>query len=450
MKKRILLLSFDISHLNHNDRLEKILQEDYQIIRFSTFNSDCSHTHRNKVRTKASAVLSFFSVPMIIVILFLKALRALSLRSESRALILKKAIQGYFNESNNLTGKFLGLNRTLKNQKRIVEYSRMISRLIERENIDCVLFPEDSNFYGAAGIIQEIKPLGISIGIVDYSTGKEAEFKVSGESLLSKKNSLGIEMLANGFLNKSERSRWFEVKDFVDCFPGTLETDFFSSLNPGFHSGVAHFYASPDISECAYLKRQVLSNAVVHHIEPIELTLSKKYTRQVNAKDCFGVFLPPNQLTDPEVLKRMSKFYPTDYDQLIFKILDQVKDVCKFDQRLIVFPHPRIYFSHPELISKISDSFTLSEDYSDYLGRLKTALIFSSAVFLALLSSKVKVFNFDIYGYEYRNVFPEESENFTSIERISQIEFLELSFSEASMAFAQKGTTFTEVLELYL
>jgi hypothetical protein len=117
---------------------------------------------------------------------------------------------------------------------------------------------------------------------------------------------------------------------------------------------------------------------------------------------------------------------------------------------LVVFPHPRIYLSDPILLNSISKEFKVSDDFSDYLGTLRRALIFSSAVFSALMAANVKVFNLDLYNYSYEGVFPVGSTEFIEINEIEDV----VNFPDDSKLQPPKLNrqviTVNEFLESYL
>ena len=138
-------------------------------------------------------------------------------------------------------------------------------------------------------------------------------------------------------------------------------------------------------------------------------------------RNIFGVFLPPNQLSDPKVLARMSIANLSSYSEIIQMILEQAREVCPVDYELVLFPHPRMYFSESELLEKLSRDFQIEDDFSTCLGQIRIALIFSSAVYAPLLATGVRVFNLDLFGYDYVNVFPEDRDDFTQISRIVEI-----------------------------
>jgi hypothetical protein len=217
------------------------------------------------------------------------------------------------------------------------------------------------------------------------------------------------------------RNRWIKSKEFLNVFPGSLETTSHNSLTPAFISGLADFYLSPDKAELKYLERQANIKAQVCLIEPIEVTLSKLNATSTAEKNVLGLFLPPNQLTDPEVVSRISGTWGNEYETIIMKILEDVQKNCHNTENLVVFPHPRTYLSEPILINKISAKFKVSDDFAEYLGVMRSAIIFSSAVFSALLAANIKVFNLDLYNYGYTEVFPVDNRNFVTISEIKDI-----------------------------
>jgi hypothetical protein len=450
LKDRILLVSFAPSHNIHNQRLAKLLGKSFIVEHLTLFNSSAKNTKTATIRIFLSRFVSFLSIPVIAVLLsFQKFLFEVVLRKRDKK-CLSQAIQSYFNNQWNFTCLAIHLNKTLRHQKAQVTQSLRVTEFALKFKATCVVLPEDSNFYATGLIIQSLQNLGIVVGVVDFTVGKESEFELSREILVPDRHYRPYSIFARIMLDSEQQNRWNETKEFFNCFPGSLETSSYSSLKPGFGSGLANFYLSSDVNELDYLRRIANVNSQYCLIEPIELTLAKTNINLGSEKNVFGIFLPPNQLTDPNVIARMQGSADTDYQEMLQGILSEARKVCGNDEFIVVFPHPRTYASDPELIDKISEDFILSSDFSDHLGSMRFALIFSSAVFSALLAADVKVFNLDLYNYGYSGVFPIGCENFIEINRIDELKSIPHLSTGDSCSSVYARSTVTEFLKSYL
>jgi len=450
MKERILIVSFDISHINHNNRLTRLLQESFIVEHFSLLEPNPSTSKVSFLRKFLSKAINTVSSPTIgVLVLYQQTIGRIFFRNLSTNL-LAKVIQDYFDDSRNFTSKVLNMNRTLRRQKSCVLLSNRVIESAKRFNAYCVLFPEDNNFYGTGIMMNGLHSIGVKAGVIDFTIGKESEFELSKELLVPDKSSRPYATFAKLFLDSEVRTRWIQTKNFINCFPGSLETTPYSCLNPNFESGLADFYLTSDETEFTYLKRIASQDSLVLVIEPIEVSLSRINRRNNTKRNVFGLFLPPNQLSDSKVRARMLPNYPRDYEELILGVLDRVRGVCKESEDLVVFPHPRIYLSDPILLNSISKEFKVSDDFSDYLGTLRRALIFSSAVFSALMAANVKVFNLDLYNYSYEGVFPVGSTEFIEINEIEDV----VNFPDDSKLqhpkLNRQVITVNEFLESYL
>jgi len=421
MNQKLLLVSFEASHRKHNQRLEKLLCRSFIIEQFSFTHSTSEQIKKTSNRVQFSRLVHLLSVPTIGFVVGLHEVLAFFLLKPKRDNFLSESIQDYFDGSRKMITLILHLNRTLRQQKIRVLRSNQVISLAAEGKVDCVLLPEDNNFYASGILIIGLQKHGIRVGVIDFTIGKEAEFKVTRRQLVPDGNFLPHLIFAKLFLKSSTRERWIKTREFINIFPGSLETISHNSLTPAFESGLADFYLSSDVSELAYLKRLASIKAQVQLIEPIEVTLSKVDARSTKERDLFGLFLPPNQLSDPSVVSRIGDTWGNDYETIIFKILEDVQSSCLNPENLIIFPHPRAYLSNPDLMQKISRVFRVSDDFADYLGVMRNAIIFSSAVFSALLAANVKVFNLDLFDYGYTGVFPVDNPNFVTINEIKEI-----------------------------
>jgi hypothetical protein len=106
-----------------------------------------------------------------------------------------------------------------------------------------------------------------------------------------------------------------------------------------------------------------------------------------------------------------------------------------------------MFTSHSALIEELSRDFRVIPDYSSELGDIRYALIFSSAVFTALLSANVRVFNLDVYGYNYQGLFPKDNSDFIQISTIEDIGYFARDFAGLSQTINHDRISVTEFLE---
>ncbi len=446
----ILLVSFGSSDRKHTQRLEKLLCHSFDIKNCAFTDSTSAPVKEKRYRVVLSRLAHLLSVPAIGLIVWLHRVLRFFYFKRNDQNFLSDSIQNYFDNERSLISLTLHLNRTLRQQKvRVIRANQVINAAME-EKVDCVLLPEDSHFYSSGIIITRLQELGIKVGIVDFTIGKEEEFKTARNLLVPDRDFLPHLIFAKLLLNSSARTRWIKTKEFINCFPGSLETASHNSFTPAFSSGLADFYLTSDEKEFVYLKSLASTKALVCLIEPIEVSLSRINTRSTTERNVFGLFLPPNQLTDPAVMSRISSVWGDDYENIILKILDDVQSICLSTENIVVFPHPRTYLSNPLLIDKISAKHTVSDDFADYLANMRLALVFSSSVFSALLAANIKVFNLDLYNYDYAGVFPVSNRNFVSVKEIREILDHSREPEPSTVKSSVLKSSVTEFLELNL
>jgi hypothetical protein len=450
LNKKILLVAFSPSQKNHNERLAKILCGTFTVMQHSFLETKIQSEREFKTKLVISKLLHSLSVPTVWALIVVKMFFSRFIYRNKPHNFLTEAIESYFGSERGLISLSLHFNRTLRQQKfRVLRAKELVESAVKDE-IDCVLLPEDNNFYASGIIIGGLHEQGLKVGIIDYTIGKEAEFELSRKSLVPDRSILSYAILARFLLDRGAQERWFKTKEFINCFPGSLETVSHHSLTPSFLSGLADFYLTSDESEMSYLKKVANENAHVCQIEPVELTLAKMHPNFVTTRNVFGVFLPPNQFSDPSVVSRMSSSYPKEYKEVILRILDEAEEVCGSQEEIVVFPHPRTYAAEPDLIVEVSERFKISDDFAKYLSRMRCALIFSSAVFSALLAANIKVFNFDLYHYGYVGVFPVGCSNFIEIHEICEIRNFPHDAEPGSLTPNFTKDTITEFLKSYL
>lgn len=419
--KKILLVSFAPSHVKHNNRIAKLLGGLFQTEHFNLSEPGTNVIRRAAFRETLRNWAQFFSIPFITITLLFYWSRPINLKRRKTHEILSEMIDNYFSGEKSVASYVLNLNRTLREQRYKIQMSDIVLTKANELDLLCVLLPEDNNYYSSGLIINGLHSLNIKVGVVDFTIGKEEEFAQSGKFLASEGKSFIYALFARIFLSPPVELRWKQTRPYINCFPGSLETRSHDFLTPGFESGLADFYLNSDDNELAYIRDKVQKNAIVAKIDPIELSLAQLNNNVTAIRNGFGVFLPPDQMTDDLVRDRMQTTATQDYEKLISTVLTDSREICGIDEEMMVFPHPRIYVSHPSLIAEISKNYRVLDDFSYYLLRLNRAVIFSSAVFSALLAANVKVFNLDIYEYQYDSVFPKDSVNFINIKSIQDI-----------------------------
>jgi hypothetical protein len=420
IRKRLLLLSFDPSHSKHNNRLNRLLEGSFTVENQSFVSQKSNVQTSRKIRGFFSIFANFVSLPLIAFMILSTQITTVKFGRIHSTRLLLKMIDDFFLGVDNLPSRVLKFNRTLRQQKTRVEMAISVLDLTEKFAVDCVLLPEDNNYYASGMIIEGLHSMGKKVGVIDFTSGKESEFLQSRDFITPDMNLSSYEKFAELFLVPPVVIRWAATRKFINSFPGSLETQSHRILSPSFESGLADFYLTHTQNEFEYLKKKLSPNSNVTLAEPIEVTLARRLNAD-KQRNIFGVFLPPNQLSDPKVLARMSRANLGTYSEIIQMILEQAREVCPVDYELVLFPHPRMYFSESELLEKLSRDFHLEDDFSTWLGQIRIALIFSSAVYAPLLATGVRVFNLDLFGYDYANVFPEDHDDFIQISRIAEI-----------------------------
>lgn len=450
MKKGILLLSFSPSHEVYNNRLARLLQDSFEIHQHSFHNSIVKQNRITIARVLVSGILHSSSLFFIALLIRVSQVLTWKFGRENASQILVKSIENYFAGSKKIQSKILNLNRTLRQQKFRIDLALRCAQLAKEFSATCVLLPEDSNYYGSGLMIPLFHKAGVKVGVTEFTTGKESEFEQSSFSIVPDSNSHSYEKFATTFLIGTTASRWLKTRRFINVFPGSLETNSHAFITPSFESGMADFYLTPYESDLGYLRKMANPKSVIRLVESVELTLASGRLIQPINRKIFGLFLPPNQLTDPYVFERLSKLSSDSYEDIILNIINKVNSVCLDFGELVIFPHPRMYESSSNLIDQLSKDFQVSRDFADNLGEIRYALIFSSSVFSALLAAGVHVFNFDLYQYNYRGVFPEGRSDFIEIQELDDLyQLLHLSMSQIFLTKTEL-TKINEFLVSYL
>jgi hypothetical protein len=446
IKQKILLVSFTPSHEKHNDRLVKLLQGGFQVEHYTLVSPNFKVVFALKGRHLASTIFHHFSVGLITFILFFVQVVTLKFGRKQSTKILSKMLESYFSEGREVITKVFQLNKTLRRQKNMIDLSKKVISFAIASRASCVLLPEDNNYYGIGHIISGLLKNGIDVGVIEFTSGMESEFEQTRSFFTSDMSPISYRIFSKLFLSPVVYSRWKIYSEFMSCFPGSLETNSNYFLKPSIMSGLANFYLTTTDADLSYLKDHVNSNSQVSLTEPIEVTLANKSINNSH-RSIFGVFLPPDQFTNVTVKKRLAASNTDSYAQLITKIVDVSRSICEVSDELVFFPHPRMFISHSELIEDLSRDFRVIPDYSSVLGEIRYALIFSSAVFTALLSASVRVFNLDVYGYNYQGLFPKDNSDFTQISTIEDIGYFARDFAGISQSTNHDRISVTEFLE---
>jgi hypothetical protein len=169
----------------------------------------------------------------------------------------------------------MNLNRTLRRQKYQIDISKKTAHLAKEVGAVCVLLPEDNNYYASGMTIDLVKKAGLKIGVLDFTTGKESEFMTSKFQLVPDMKLKRYNLFSKIFLTQTTISHWSIMRQYINSFPGSLETIQFQNLSPSFDSGNADFYLTPHISEIRHLKKSARSSSIIELIEPIEVSFSK-------------------------------------------------------------------------------------------------------------------------------------------------------------------------------
>lgn len=445
--QRILLVSFDPSHQKHNERLAKLLQSSFLVTHLDLVSHPRDAVSVSGIRATSIKIANFFSVGLISIIVLVLQLIDLNFGRRHSTYILSRLIENFFSGGKGVTTKILRLNQTLRIQKYRVDLSKQVLTAAGFSQSTCVLLPEDNNYYATGIIIPLLQEKNIDVGIVEFTSGKKAEFEKSQEFFNSDMKTLKYSIFSKMFLSSGALLRWKDCSEHMNYFPGSLETSSHAFLNSNVQSGLANFYLSTSEVDLAYLAEIVGPATSLTLIEPIEVSSTIKRQNK-SPRTIFAVFLPPDQTNDQVVRARLLKKKNTvSYSDLINEIVTESVRVRDFADEIVFFPHPRIYLSDSSLIEEISRSFPVEPDFASQLGDIRYALIFSSAVFAALLAANVRVFNMDVYGYNYEGVFPKDNENFVEISSIMDICQFKRDFSFQSISLSSDLISATEFLE---
>lgn len=450
MKKRILLVSYSPSHVRHNSRVEKVLEKSFAISHHSFVINGSTKKPFLPFRQSMSNIANYLSTFFIsLLVIAPRGIPSKFRKPESNQRLLS-FIEDYFQGSRTFVSKILNSNRTLRRQIYQINISKSVANLAREVGAICILLPEDNNYYASGMTINFAKKAGLKIGILNFSTGMETEFIESRHFLVPDMKLNRYDLFSRLFLTSTTVSHWSIMRKFINSFPGSLETTQFRNLGPSFSSGDADFYLTSHVSEIRHLKEIASSSAVIELIEPTEVSLLKNQSKLQENRETFGVFLPPNQLGDPKVRKRVSKSLPKSYKDIILQIIDAAKSARLETEDFVIFPHPRMYESEPEVLALLAKDYKLADDFALFLGTMKCALIFSSAVFTSLLASDVRIFNFDLYQYGYDQVFPTDNPNFITITDLEELKQIPHSISYKPQEELASRSTVSQFLELYL
>lgn len=444
--QRILLVSFDPSHQKHNERLAKLLQSSFLVTHLDLVSHPRDAVSVSGIRATSIKIANYFSVGLISLIVLVLQLIDLNFGRRHSTYILSRLIENFFSGGKGVTTLILRLNQTLRIQKYRVDLSKQVLSAATVSQSICVLLPEDNNYYATGMIIPILQEKNIDVGVVEYTSGKKAEFEKSQGFFNSDMKALKYSIFSKLFLTSSALIRWKDSKECMNYFPGSLETSSHALLNANVQSGLADFYLSTSKVDLSYLAEIVGPKTLLTLIKPIEVSYTVKRQNKPS-RTIFAVFLPPDQTTDQVVKARLLKNNTLTYSHLINKIVTESLQVLEVSDEIVFFPHPRIFHSDSSLIEEISRNFRVEPDFASVLGDIRYALIFSSAVFAALLAANVRVFNLDIYGYNYEGVFPKDNENFVGISAVRDISQFSRDFSFQSVNLSSDLISATEFLE---
>lgn len=443
--QRILLVSFAPSHQKHNERLAKLLQSSFLVTHLNLVSQHLDMVSVSGLRTNASKIANYFSVGLISMIVLVLQMIGLNFGRKRSTDILSRLTEIYLSGGKGLLTQILRLNQTLRVQKDRVDLSKKVLTAASVSQSTCVLLPEDNNYYATGIIIPILREKKIDVGVVEFTSGKKAEFERSQEFFTADMKTLKYYIFSKMFLSSSALLRWEDCIKYMNYFPGSLETSSHAFLNPGVQSGLANFYLTTSEGDLEYLAEIVCPETSLTQIKPIEVSSTIKIQNK-SSRTIFAVFLPPDQTNDQGVKARLSK-NRASYSHLIKEIVTESVQVCDISDELVFFPHPRIYLSDSNLIEEISRNFRVEPDFASVLGNIRYALIFSSAVFAALLAANVRVFNLDVYGYNYEGVFPKDNKNFFGISSVRDISQFSRDFSFQSVTLGSDLISATEFLE---
>ena len=439
-------MSFAPTHQKHNERLAKLLESSFLVTHLDLVSQHLDMVSVSGLRTTTIKIANYFSLGLISMIVLVLQMIGLNLGRKCSTDILSRQIEFYFSGGKGVITQILRLNQTLRLQKDRVDLSKKVLTAASVSQSTCVLLPEDNNYYATGIMIPILREKKIDVGVVEFSSGKKAEFERSQEFFKTDLETLKYSIFSKMFLSSSALLRWKDCTKYMSYFPGSLETSSHAFLNSGIQSGLANFYLVTSENDLEYLEEFVGPETSLTLIKPIEVSSTVKIQNK-SSRTIFAVFLPPDQTIDQGVKARLSKKNIASYSHLIKEIIAESVQVRDISDELIFFPHPRIYFSDSNLIEEISRNFRVEPDFAGMLGDIRYALIFSSAVFAALLAANVRVFNLDVYGYNYEGVFPKDNEDFVGISAVRDISQFSRDFSFQSVTLSSDLISATEFLE---
>jgi hypothetical protein len=425
----------------------RLLSPDFEVEHLS-FSSSGKAPKYSRHRLFLTQFLTICSIPLIYFLTVFYYFANTNRRKTSFQIILTKLLEDFILGRDSISSKVLSLNSLLRLHKYQVQTSETIALKCEKENIGMILFAEDSNYYGTGLIISALSDLKIVSGVFQYTLGTEAEFAFHLGKGMNLRSGLSHRLFAKLALKKSTFSAWLSSLNFLESFPGISLTEPFQNQLFGLHSGLANFYVSNDENELDYLRRSTSEKANYHLVESLELSLANLKIKSGEPR-YFGLFLPPNQLTDPDVAARMDPRLRVNYETLIDLVIEFAENICPNDEELVIFPHPRIYQSNPDLIHDLETDFLVSEDFSEYILLLSKAFIFSSAVYKPLREAGVQVLNYDLYKYSYLNVFPVNDPGFINLTNIEDVPCYIQIPQERTLRTRIFSPTIKEVLKIY-
>lgn len=448
-KPSVLLVAFAPSHEKHNSRVSKALREHFEV-KFISFSQSGIPVRVRKSRIYLSRTASSLSLMYIMARVQGVYLLRKRRKREDLEFILVDLLNNFLCGDTSFTSKLMSLNSRLRVHRLHVQRANLILSEAKSISASAVIFPEDSNFYGSYPQFKQLHDAYIPVIVYQYTVGTEQEYAII-EGQKRNNTHFPYNLFSRLNLNVESHAVWLEANSLFKSFPGIFRTRHFGITASKYASGLANLYVSSSPAELDFLKRISSGNSKYEICEPLELTLALKEYNSNNQHDkYFALFLPPDQMTDPVIRARMKEKSIHTYEILVKKIISDTMRAIDGKYRVIIFPHPRTQISHPVLINNISEEFFVSNDFSQYLLQINFALIFGSAVFVPLRNANVRVFNNDIFQYEYASVFPEHDTEFINIKSIDQIKNY-LLINEVSVdPKKHPNPNFIEILSRYL
>jgi len=124
IRKRLLLVSFDPSHSKHNDRLNRLLEGSFTVENQSFVGQKSNVQTSRKIRGFFSIFANFVSLPLIAFLILSTQITTVKFGRIHSTRLLLKLIDDFFLGIDNLPSRVLELNRTLRQQKKRVEWIR--------------------------------------------------------------------------------------------------------------------------------------------------------------------------------------------------------------------------------------------------------------------------------------------------------------------------------------